>query len=447
MTHPFSPGYRRTTSGVIAALAVIVLAVTPAGAQKVGVNCLADGGTDCTELIPDGSGFLMSSVTVPAGGCASVARVCVALGVEHSEMSDLTITLNHNATSIPISGGTSPDLRTGQIFETEFDGQNGAGTWTLQIGDSIHGDYGGLNNWVLGLCCGADCGSGLVRVNPTSGLVTTESGGTAQFSVELTCPPFHEVTIPGIASSDTTEGLANVSSLLFNAGNWSMAQNVMSTGQDDPLLDGDIPYSIPLGAAVLGAAFNVLQPADLYNPPSLYGGVDPADVGLVNLDNETDLSITKELVTVGPPVRYTITATNEAPGAVMGATVTDIFSLGLTCSWTCVGTGGGTCTPGPVAGSISDTVNLPPGASVTYSVTCTAAPGASLVNTATIAPPSGVTDRDGSDNSDTVEPAAPPVAAPAPALSLWGMALALLAIAFVARRQFARAKGRTATDQ
>jgi uncharacterized repeat protein (TIGR01451 family) len=157
----------------------------------------------------------------------------------------------------------------------------------------------------------------------------------AQFSVELTCPPFHEVTIPGIASTDTTEGVPDKSSLVFNAGNWATPQTVTSTGQDDSLLDGDIPYNIPLGVAALGALFAVLDPADLYNPPSVYAGVNAADVALVNLDDETDLALEKKLVTTGPPAIFTITATNQGPGTVMGATVTDNFPAGFTCTWTC----------------------------------------------------------------------------------------------------------------
>jgi uncharacterized repeat protein (TIGR01451 family) len=432
MTRAFSLLCRRPATRVVPALAVVLLLSQAALAQKVGVNCLADGGSNCTELIPDGTGSLASTVMVPAG-CSSIARVCVALGVEHSEMSDLTIGLSHNATSAGITGSTSPDLLRGQVFETEFDGQDGSGMWTLTLRDGTNGDYGALNNWVLGLCCGADCGDGLVRVSPVSGLITTEAGGMAQFSVELTCPPFREVTIPGIASTDTTEGVADKSSLVFNAGNWTIPQTVTSTGQDDALLDGDIPYNIPLGMAALGAAFAALgDPADLYNPPSLYAGVNAAGVALVNLDDETDLALEKKLVTTGPPAIYTITATNEGPGTVMGATVTDNFPAGFTCTWTCVGAGGGTCTAAG-AGNINDVVDLPPGASVTYTAACAYSGSVNFANTASVAPPGGSTDVDPSDNSDSVEPILVP--APAPALGPWGIALALLAIAVVAWRR------------
>ncbi len=44
----------------------------------------------------------------------------------------------------------------------------------------------------------------------------------------------------------------------------------------------------------------------------------------------------------------------------------DTFPGILTCSWTSVGAGGGTCTAGPTAGNINDAVTLPAGGSVTY---------------------------------------------------------------------------------
>ena len=45
-----------------------------------------------------------------------------------------------------------------------------------------------------------------VTVTPTSGLVTTEAGGTASFTVVLESEPVADVTI-SLSSSDTTEGI------------------------------------------------------------------------------------------------------------------------------------------------------------------------------------------------------------------------------------------------
>jgi len=64
---------------------------------------------------------------------------------------------------------------------------------------------------------------------------------------------------------------------------------------------------------------------------------------------------------------------------------------------------GAACTTGPVNGDINDTVNLPVGTSVTYTVNADVigAPVGDLVNTVTVAVPAGYVDPDVSNNSDT----------------------------------------------
>lgn len=105
----------------------------------------------------------------------------------------------------------------------------------------------------------------------------------------------------------------------------------------------------------------------------------------------------------GTTVTYTIAVSNNGTVDVTGATVTDSFPAAITsATWTCVGAGGGTCTASGT-GDISDTVNLPSAASVTYTVHAAISPSAtgSLSNTATVAPPGGVTDVDLTNNSST----------------------------------------------
>src|SRR5690349_17310450 len=87
-----------------------------------------------------------------------------------------------------------------------------------------------------------------VDVAPISGLVTTESGGTATFTVVLGSAPTADVTIP-VATSDPTEGAVSVATLTFTAADWDIPQTITVTGVDDAVQDGDIGYTIVLGAA------------------------------------------------------------------------------------------------------------------------------------------------------------------------------------------------------
>jgi uncharacterized repeat protein (TIGR01451 family) len=103
----------------------------------------------------------------------------------------------------------------------------------------------------------------------------------------------------------------------------------------------------------------------------------------------------------GTTVQYTIVASNAGPNDVTGATVTDIFDTTRlsNITWTCAAAGGASCTASGT-GNINDTVDLPAGASVTYTVDAdiNSSSSGDLVNTASISHGS-ISDPDTSDNS------------------------------------------------
>ncbi|MBD2541657.1 esterase-like activity of phytase family protein, partial [Coleofasciculus sp. FACHB-SPT36] len=114
-----------------------------------------------------------------------------------------------------------------------------------------------------------------VTVTPITN-VTTEAGGTATFTVKLNTIPTANVTI-GLTSSDTTEGILSTSSLFFTPSNWNTPQTVTITGVDDTIVDGNIAYSIITAATV--------------STDSNYNNINPADVAVVNNDNDTPIVI------------------------------------------------------------------------------------------------------------------------------------------------------------
>ncbi len=110
-----------------------------------------------------------------------------------------------------------------------------------------------------------------ITVTPTSGLATTEAGGSDSFTVKLNTKPTANVTI-GISSSDTSEGTASTTALTFTPNNWDTAQTVTVTGQDDSADDGNQAYTIITAAA---------SSAD-----TSYNGLNPDDVTVTNSDND-----------------------------------------------------------------------------------------------------------------------------------------------------------------
>ena len=110
-----------------------------------------------------------------------------------------------------------------------------------------------------------------VKVTPTSGLYTTESGAKASFSVVLTSRPTAKVTIP-LSSANTAEGTVKPASLTFTSKNWNVPQVVTVTGVDDSIADGPISYTIVTGPAI--------------STDSLFSGMDGDDVQVTNFDND-----------------------------------------------------------------------------------------------------------------------------------------------------------------
>jgi hypothetical protein len=111
-----------------------------------------------------------------------------------------------------------------------------------------------------------------VTIAPVAGLVTTEAGGTATFTVRLNTQPTADVTI-GFSSSAPSEGTVSPASLTFSSSNWDQAQTVTVTGLDDLVDDGDANYTI------------ISAPAT--SADGGYNLFNAADVSVVNMDDDT----------------------------------------------------------------------------------------------------------------------------------------------------------------
>ncbi len=111
-----------------------------------------------------------------------------------------------------------------------------------------------------------------IDISPSSGLSTTESGGTATFNVRLTSQPLAEVTIP-FSSSDNTEAIVSPTSLVFTEMNWNSWQTITVTGVDDNMIDGNIAYSVVTAAAI--------------SSDPTYSGFNAIDATLTNADEDT----------------------------------------------------------------------------------------------------------------------------------------------------------------
>jgi hypothetical protein len=184
-----------------------------------------------------------------------------------------------------------------------------------------------------------------ILITPTSGLVTTEAGGTATFTVKLKTQPTADVTID-LSSSNTTEGTVSPSSITFTPTDWNLDHVVTVTGVDDSAADGNVEYTIVTAAATSTA-------------PD-YNGLDAEDVSVTNNDDDPpSLSIGDVAISEGNRGTTTLTFTVSMSG---------LNPLGSSVNYA---TANGTATAGSDYASTSGTLTWAAGdtASQTISVT------------------------------------------------------------------------------
>jgi hypothetical protein len=184
-----------------------------------------------------------------------------------------------------------------------------------------------------------------IIATPSSGLVTTEAGGTATFTVQLSTVPTAQVQIT-ISSLNINEGLiitpdscgigftgkncaigataagpdpqpqaqSPVTTFYFDSNNWNVPQTVTLVGVDDSWTDGDTPYNI------------LLNPTG--SSDQVYGTLPVVYVEATNLDNEVAGIIatpSSGLVTTEAGGQTTFTVQLAAPP--LGVALVEVSSL------------------------------------------------------------------------------------------------------------------------
>jgi uncharacterized repeat protein (TIGR01451 family) len=194
---------------------------------------------------------------------------------------------------------------------------------------------------------------------------------------------------------------------------WTCVPDFSSTCTAGPTVPaGNYTDTINLAAGqgvtyTVVATVNVAATGNLVNTASITApGAIPDPVPGNNTATDTDASPTADLsvsmtdgLSVYPPggtVTYTIVVTNNGPAPVIGATLLDAMPGQISSwIWTCVADSGATCAAGPViVAPFTDTVNLPVGKKITYTVVASVNIAATLdmTNSLTVTAPVSVPD-------------------------------------------------------
>ena len=166
-------------------------------------------------------------------------------------------------------------------------------------------------------------------VTPTTGLITSEAGTSATFSVKLQSKPLAAVKF-NLSSSRPAEGTVSPASLTFTDANWNSAQTVTVTGVNDDVQDGIQAYLIQSSAAS--------------STDPKYNGLIPHDVSVSNLDNDT------ANIQISPTPSQTPAQTKEKAGtSTFNVRLTSQPTAGVTFTVTSSDLTEGTVSPGALS--------------------------------------------------------------------------------------------------
>ena len=268
-------------------------------------------------------------------------------------------------------------------------------------------------------------------LNPTANLAITKTDGST------IAVPGSPITYTIVASNSTGPSnmvgavIADTIPATINGAAWTCAATGGATcGAASGSGNINTTANLPVGATATytvsgtvsaGAVGTLTNTATIAAGP---GGTDPDGSNNSATDIDTlapaaDLSITKTdgqtAAVPGSSVTYTVVASNPTgPSNVTGATIVDNFPAAL--SGAVTGRASRPVAPRverhPARATSTPPPNLPVGATATYTITATVSPTAtgSLVNSAAVSAPVGVTDPNPANNSatdtDTLSPTA-----------------------------------------
>ncbi len=256
------------------AFSILTAAASSADGNYNGIN---PADVNVTNTDNDASGITVSTIsssTTEVGGTATFTVVLdaqptadVTVGLSSDDVTEGTVlpasltftSANWSSAQTVTVTGVNDDLDDGDV----------AFSILTAAASSADGNYNGINPADVAVTNADNDASG-ITVSTISG-ATTESGGTATFTVVLDAQPTADVTV-GLSSDDTTEGTVLPVSLTFTSANWSSAQTVTVTGVNDDLDDGDVAFSIVTAAAT--------------SADGIYNGINAADVNVTNTDND-----------------------------------------------------------------------------------------------------------------------------------------------------------------
>ncbi len=335
------------------------------------------------------------TVTAPATGTTledlASAPIAITVGDAETGVGALVLTATSSnqalVTNAALATGLGGSGANRSLVVTPVANANGTATLTLTVADA----NGGSTPRTLALTVTA------VNDAPsftTAGNITTTPGATGAqtrpgFVTGVVLGPANEQGVQAVQGYAVTEvsDPANIVSAAVLATNGTLSFTLSGT-------PGTAQLSAVLtdngGTANSGIASSAPQAFTITVPQAA--------------DLEISLSNGVPQVLPGASVVYQLIVANAGPAAVSGARVQFQLPTGLSsATWTCTALSLASCPAASGSGAIDQLVNLPNTGAVryTFSATVSAAVGATITSTASIAAPVGIVELDTSDNVAT----------------------------------------------
>ncbi len=260
---------------------LVVLSVDPVSTDTTGLTAIDPPDVDLVNQDDDTAGYQVSAASGPTTEAGGTATFTVRLTSQPTGSVILALassnTLEGTASpaSLTFTAATWSTPQTVTVTGIDDALDDGDQAYSVQLSfDTASTDasgYAALGFRTVLLTNLDDDTAGYV-VGPISDN-TRETGSSATFTVKLGSAPVGTLLVD-VASSDTSEGTVSPAQLSFTAGNWSTPQTVTITGVDDALPDGNLAFTILLSRAAASTASGA------------YATLDPADVSLLNIDDD-----------------------------------------------------------------------------------------------------------------------------------------------------------------
>jgi hypothetical protein len=368
------------TPQTIAYLGTSELAATGGSGTGTTITFAVTGGTGSCAIVDNtltGNGVGSCEVTATKAGDANYLPQTgtVTVTVEQAEQAALVVTATPQTiaylgtSALAATGGSG----TGTTITFAVTG----GTGSCAIVDNT------LTGNGVGSCEVTATKTGDANYLPQTGTVTVtvERAGQAALIVIATPNP----VIAGQTSALSTTG---------GSGTGAVTYAVTTGGANCAVIDSTLT-AVAAGSCTVTAT----KAADanyLVQTGSVVVTVNPATV---------DLSIVKTGRYTLSGITWELLVSNTGPGAATAATVVDALPTEVSgASWACVTqSGGGSCASASGTGDVDVDVNLPANSSVLITITATVVgTPATIVNTAEVITPDGITDTNPANNTSTL---------------------------------------------